>query len=131
MLFLEIDVAERSISNADGTSVSREKSIFQITMPTGALEDLFNRMRSILEASFQDPRLRGLPALWRFYIAIEVFHARYVQAKRIFFRAVQACAWVKDLWLLALGPLRRCFDGRELRGMLDAMEEKKLHLRTP
>ena len=47
------------------------------------------------------------------------------RAKSVYWRAVRACPWVKELWLLAFEYLREGGMGEEeLRGLHEMMEEK-------
>lgn len=61
------------------------------------------------------------------------------QAKRLFWRAIHACPGNKALWMDALRcrqrwsigrrGLRPAFRDKELRDILDTMQDKSLHLR--
>jgi hypothetical protein len=88
------------------------------------------KLKILIERSFDDPTMRKCPALWRFYIQMEIYYEHYDDAKRAFLRSIQICWICKDLWLLALGPLRRSFTEKELDAMSVIIEEKGLHLRT-
>ena len=51
------------------------------------------------------------------------------QAKNLFFLAVKECPLVKELYLLAFGPLRSVFGSRELMKVAEGMVERGLRLR--
>ena len=51
------------------------------------------------------------------------------QAKSSFFLAIKECPLVKDLYLLAFGPLRPVFGSRELMRVAEGMVERGLRLR--
>ena len=51
------------------------------------------------------------------------------QAKSLFFLAIKECPLVKDLYLLAFGPLRSVFGSRELMRVAEGMVERGLRLR--
>lgn len=74
-------------------------------------------------------RTRGSPILWRFLIELEVIDGNLTQAKSLFFLAVKECPLVKELYLLAFGPLRSVFEPRELMKVAEGMIERGLRLR--
>lgn len=51
------------------------------------------------------------------------------QAKNLFFLAIKECPLVKELYLLAFGPLRPVFEPRELMRVAEGMVERGLRLR--
>ena len=54
-----------------------------------------------------------------------------MKAKAIFYRAIRACPWVKELYLLPFEYLRDGPDGMSaahLRGIYDLMVEKELRI---
>lgn len=51
------------------------------------------------------------------------------QAKSLFFLAIKECPLVKELYLLAFGPLRSVFETRELMRVAEGMVERGLRLR--
>ena len=51
------------------------------------------------------------------------------QAKSLFFLAIKECPLVKELYLLAFGPLRSVFESRELMRVAEGMVERGLRLR--
>ena len=50
------------------------------------------------------------------------------RAKAVYWRAVRACPWVKELYLLAFEYLREGMGDEELRGVYEMMEEKGLRV---
>ncbi|KAG6832297.1 hypothetical protein H0H92_003530 [Tricholoma furcatifolium] len=87
------------------------------------------RARNSLAVAVETERTRGSYVLWRIYIELEIRTGRLVQAKKLLFRAIGECPLVKELYLLAFGPLRSVFSGRELGGIGDTMTERGLRLR--
>ena len=51
------------------------------------------------------------------------------QAKNLLFLAIKECPLVKELYLLAYGPLRSVFETRELMKVMEGMVERGLRLR--
>jgi hypothetical protein len=70
------------------------------------------------------------PLVWRIYQAYEMAGGRPEAAKRVFFRAVNACPWSKALWLDGLRALRGVLPPAEMGELLDVMVDKGLRLRT-
>ena len=54
---------------------------------------------------------------------------KLTQAKNLFFLAIKECPLVKELYLLAFGPLRSVFESRELMKIVEGMVERGLRLR--
>ena len=50
------------------------------------------------------------------------------RAKAVYWRAVRACPWVKELYLLAFEYLGEAMGEEELRGIDEMMEEKGLRV---
>lgn len=97
--------------------------------------DSLARLQGVFEGVLEDPRARRLPFIWVAYIRMQLLHGHRLAragtakarakdsardsadpltigndaAKRLFFRAIQACAWSKQVWMEALGPLRAAF----------------------
>lgn len=67
--------------------------------------------------------------MWRFLIELEVIDGNLTQAKSLFFLAIKECPLVKELYLLAFGPLRSVFEPRELMKVVEGMVERGLRLR--
>ena len=61
----------------------------------------------------------------------ELTHGSIANAKRLFYRAVHACPWSKQLWMDAFraAVLRPAFTNDELRDILAHVAEKGIHLR--
>ena len=51
--------------------------------------------QALLERAVGAPATRSSPLLWRVYVAHELAAGRPDAARRIFLRAVHACAWAK------------------------------------
>jgi len=87
------------------------------------------RIRYGLAEAVEHERTRGSAAIWRVYLELEIRSGQLKSAKKLLFRAVGECPFVKELYLLAFGPLRGVFDGRELQSLVDLMAERGLRLR--
>lgn len=88
------------------------------------------RTRSGLAAAVESERTRGSYVVWRIYIELEVRAGQLERAKKLLYRAIGECPLVKELYLVAFGPLRSVFNGRELNEMADAMAARGIRLRV-
>ncbi|KAG2023085.1 hypothetical protein CC2G_000786 [Coprinopsis cinerea AmutBmut pab1-1] len=87
------------------------------------------RARSALAAAVEHERTRSSAIIWRAYLELEIRAGKLKDAKKLLFRAVSECPFVKDIYLLAFGPMRSVFDSRELQSLADLMAERGLRLR--
>ncbi|KAL4241783.1 NRDE2 family protein [Abortiporus biennis] len=88
------------------------------------------RVRSGLSNALAMERTRGSVSLWRLYIEFEIRCGQLQRAKKLLYRAISECPLVKELYLLAFGPLRDQFKGRELKDFAEAMAERGLRMRA-
>ena len=66
--------------------------------------------------------------LWKLYFMFEHSRSEIQKAIRVFYRAISACPWAKELYLLAFEYLRDTTSLRDLRGVYEAMVEKGLRV---
>ncbi|KAJ7293452.1 NRDE-2, necessary for RNA interference-domain-containing protein [Mycena rebaudengoi] len=95
----------------------------------GRWEAEIERTRSGLAAAVESERTRGSPIIWRIFVEFEIRSGQLQRAKKMLFRAIGECPLVKELYLIAFGPLRAVFSTRELNGFADTMAERGLRLR--
>lgn len=87
--------------------------------------------RAAFEAALDSERCRGSAGLWRGYVRFCQRHRRELRGKgaaEVFYRAVGACPWSKDLAMEAFGTLVRDMDSADLRGVFAAMAAKGLRI---
>ncbi|KAF5385316.1 hypothetical protein D9615_001411 [Tricholomella constricta] len=87
------------------------------------------RTRSGLAGAVENERTRASHVIWRIYIELEIRAGQLQRAKKLLFRAIGECPLVKELYLVAFGPLRGVFSGQELIAIADTMAERGLRLR--
>uniref|UniRef100_A0A8C4R166 NRDE-2, necessary for RNA interference, domain containing n=1 Tax=Eptatretus burgeri TaxID=7764 RepID=A0A8C4R166_EPTBU len=87
---------------------------------------LQHRIQALFERALERPSASACPLLWRFYLYFAAIHWKSEKAIGVFYRAVQACPWVKVLYLDAV----RLFPER-LQEMVDLLTEKELRVRLP
>jgi len=87
------------------------------------------RVRTGLSNALQHERTAGSPILWRIFIEFEILTGQLDRAKQLLFQAVRTCPLMKELYLLAFGPLRPVFTPRELTMWAETMAERGLRFR--
>ncbi|KAH9937158.1 NRDE-2, necessary for RNA interference-domain-containing protein [Fomitopsis serialis] len=107
----------------------RVAEVWLASWEKGRWEAEQERTRGGLSTAVQSERTRGSTALWRLYVQFEVKTGHLERAKKLLFRAVGECPLAKELYLLAFGPLRKAFSGRELNGWAETMAERGIRMR--
>ncbi|KAI0936623.1 hypothetical protein AcW1_000813 [Taiwanofungus camphoratus] len=120
--------------NADGMMkekdiVKRVAEVWVAGWEKSRWETEQERTRGGLSAAVQNERTRGSPVLWRLYVEFEIRAGQLERAKKLLFRAVGECPLVKELYILAFGPLRSVFSGRELNEWAETMAERGIRMR--
>jgi hypothetical protein len=87
-------------------------------------------VRAAFEAALDSEACRGSVELWARYVrfCLERRELRG-RAKDVFYRAVGACPWAREVYLLGFGGVLRAELGAaELRGVVNTMGEKGLRV---
>jgi hypothetical protein len=91
-------------------------------------------VRSAFERAVRSRSGRRSAALWRQYFLFELDRGgdakEQAAARAIFYRAIRACPWVKDLYLLAFRHLGDVMKRTELREIYELLLEKELRVRV-
>lgn len=66
--------------------------------------------------------------MWKLYFLFEYSRGDLQKAKMVFYRAVRACPWFKELYLLAFQYLRGVTPLAEARGIYEMIVEKELRI---
>ncbi|MCJ1352935.1 MAG: hypothetical protein MMC33_002919 [Icmadophila ericetorum] len=86
-------------------------------------------IRSTFERAVESTIGKHSAALWKLYLLFECEKVRDMErAKRVFYRGIRACPWVKEMYMLAFRYLRGVMSVEELKGVYRAMEEKGLRI---
>lgn len=88
---------------------------------------LMNKIRSYLERSLELPNLEHCSILWNMYLYCERSYGHSERASGLFYRSVQLCPWVKDLYLDGV----KIFKDSKLEEITDLMMEKEIRLQIP
>ncbi|KAH0927048.1 hypothetical protein HID58_019304 [Brassica napus] len=90
-----------------------------------------HRIRGLFERALAQDTLNSSVILWRCYIAYEIDIAHNPSAaRRIYFRAINACPWSKKLWLDGFGKLSTVLTAKEMSDLQEVMRDKELNIRT-
>ncbi|KAF9569889.1 hypothetical protein CPC08DRAFT_772937 [Agrocybe pediades] len=119
------------LGSSDGKAKSVARRIEEVWIArweSGRWESEIERTRSGLAAAVEHERTRASPVIWRIYIEFEIRVKDLRRAKTLLFRAIGECPLVKELYLLAFGPLRSVFVVHELKSLGDSMVERGLRL---
>ncbi|KAI9489261.1 NRDE-2, necessary for RNA interference-domain-containing protein [Zychaea mexicana] len=90
-----------------------------------------NQVRSLFESSIEKTNTRSSILLWKLYIEHEIQCGELVRAKSLFYRAIRACPWSKEICLLGIRLLSRQLSEKELHEIVSLMMEKEIRLRQP
>ena len=81
------------------------------------------RLRALLERVLSLHQSHSL--FWILYVHLECFSMRYLEGKKVFFRAINSVGFCKNVWLLLFGPLGLAFTEEELNDLKSVMIEEK------
>ncbi|KAG8528845.1 uncharacterized protein KY384_006534 [Bacidia gigantensis] len=90
-----------------------------------------NATRGTFERALETRACAHCAGMWKMYFTFEQSRGEIRRAKSVFYRAIRACPWVKELYMLAFEWLNEVKDGmneEELRGVYDLMEEKGIRV---
>lgn len=93
-----------------------------------ALGSNSHTIRSTFEQCLESDGAKSSAMLWKMYMLWELGHREKRRAKQVFYRAVRACPWVKDLYMLAFQHLGDDMSWQELRAVYEMVVEKELRL---
>merc|ERR1712046_376063 len=89
-----------------------------------------HRLRSAFERALRDDDLVRMPVVWWLYMCVEIRCGQKDMARRVFFRAIQTCAWSKSIWMECMRSLQETMRRDDLQEVCDMMEEKQLGVWT-
>ncbi|KAI0756690.1 NRDE-2, necessary for RNA interference-domain-containing protein [Daedaleopsis nitida] len=112
------------------TVAKRVAEVWVAGWEKGRWEAEIERVRSGLSTAVENDRTRGSAILWKLYVMFEIRAGKLEQAKKALYRALGECPLVKELYLIAFGPLRTVFDERELHQLADTMAERGIRMRV-
>ncbi|KAK2802260.1 hypothetical protein FQN50_007441 [Emmonsiellopsis sp. PD_5] len=89
-------------------------------------------VRAAFEAALAPPPsgVQASASIWKLYILFELALSQRERAREVFYRAIRACPWAKELVLLAFREqgLREAMGGEELRKVWNVLVEKELRV---
>ncbi|KAI9250894.1 NRDE-2, necessary for RNA interference-domain-containing protein [Phascolomyces articulosus] len=90
-----------------------------------------NQVKSLFESAVEKTSTRSSILLWKLFIEHEVKCGEMIHAKSLFYRAIRACPWSKEICLLGIRLLSRYLSEKELHEIVSLMMEKEIRLRHP
>ncbi|EPS41255.1 hypothetical protein H072_4881 [Dactylellina haptotyla CBS 200.50] len=87
-----------------------------------------NAVRSLFERAVESEHTKFSIQLWLLYLQFELRQSQPKRAKDVFFRAVRACPWSKDIILSGFRWLRSVLDFGEMRKVYGVMQERELRV---
>ncbi|KAL8842201.1 MAG: hypothetical protein Q9170_000607 [Blastenia crenularia] len=90
-----------------------------------------NAVRGSFERALQSESAAHSASLWKLYVMFEYEHGDMKRTRDVFYRALRACPWVKDLYMLAFEYFGDHMHEAELRGVYELMVEKDLRIHVP
>ncbi len=87
-------------------------------------------IRSTFERAVESDSGAHCAGLWKLYLLFEHSRGAREKAKSVFWRAVRACPWAKELYLLAFEYLKGAggFGNEDLRGVYELMVDKEIRI---
>ena len=87
-------------------------------------------IRATFERAVSDEDSAHCAGIWRWYFLYEYYQGDMATTKNVFWRAIKACPWVKELYMLAFEYLsgQGGFRDEELRSIYELMTEKELRI---
>lgn len=89
-----------------------------------------DRIKNTIEIMMRDSVCRESPILWLFYLRFERCYGKPSTARRLFYRAIEHCAWNKHAWLSCCRHLHRVFTSKELEDIEIMMRDKEILIRV-
>ncbi|KAK6346281.1 hypothetical protein TWF730_010611 [Orbilia blumenaviensis] len=85
-------------------------------------------VRNLFERAVESERTKSSIQIWMLYLRFELRQSQPDRAKNVFFRAIRACPWSKDIILSGFKLLRSILDFGEMRKVYGVMQEKELRV---
>lgn len=124
----EVVLLPHSSSHTAESVVSLFFSVYTELMRGTATGSNSHSIRASFERAVESQRGKQSATMWKLYFLFEHSRGELQRAKMIFYRAVRACPWVKELYLLPFQYLRGVTPLEELRGIYEMLAEKELRV---
>ncbi|KAL8943211.1 MAG: hypothetical protein Q9216_001199 [Gyalolechia sp. 2 TL-2023] len=87
-----------------------------------------NAIRGSFERAIRSEDAAHSASLWKLYFLFEHGNGDMKRTREIFYRAVRACPWVKEIYMMAFDYFVGIMSEEELRGVYEMMTEKELRV---
>ena len=88
-------------------------------------------IRHTFERAVASGQARHSPALWTWFYDFEISRGNKRQALAIAYRAITACPWAKELYVLPLRDLADVMEPQELQAHCELLESRELRMHIP
>ncbi|KAL8783432.1 MAG: hypothetical protein Q9213_004632 [Squamulea squamosa] len=85
-------------------------------------------VRGTFERALSDAAAAHSAGLWKWYFLYEYRNGDLKRAREVYYRAVRACPWAKEIYMLGFEYLSEEMPEGELRGVYDMMVERELRI---
>ncbi|KAL8770927.1 MAG: hypothetical protein Q9209_003578 [Squamulea sp. 1 TL-2023] len=85
-------------------------------------------VRGTFERALSDAAAAHSAGLWKWYFLYEYRNKDLKRAREVYYRAVRACPWAKEIYMLGFEYLSEEMPEGELRGIYDMMVERELRI---
>ena len=122
----------KTVKIENGNNITNKIMPIVLSLPItfdGWNEESCDRLRALLETILSSNP--SFSSFWILYIHLECFFSRILEAKKVFFRAINVVGFCKNVWILIFRVLRPAFTEREIEDLRNVMiEDKNIFLRT-
>ncbi|KAL8860721.1 MAG: hypothetical protein Q9178_002751 [Gyalolechia marmorata] len=87
-------------------------------------------VRGTFERALSDAGAAHSAGLWKWYFLYEHSNEDTKRAREVYYRAMRACPWAKEIYMLGFDYLSDVMPEVELRAVYDMMVEKELRIRV-
>ncbi|KAL8930114.1 MAG: hypothetical protein Q9172_000199 [Xanthocarpia lactea] len=87
-------------------------------------------VRGTFERALSDAGAPHSAGLWKWYFLYEHSNGDTKRAREVYYRAMRACPWAKEIYMLGFDYLSGVMPEVELRAVYDMMVEKELRIRV-
>ena len=128
---LHAEITHSSSSSSSSPSSEPSDASLGSDSHSDAMFTSVHSIRRLFESALGSVVGQRSPLLWRMYLRFELVTGNALNARKVWFRAVNQCPGVKSVWTDCVRRLRPYLTSDELVDLLRVMVEKGIRLRSP